>query len=184
MVNRPVLVVGSANVDYIVRVATPPHPGETVIARTMIKHSGGKGANQAVAAARLGADVKFIGCVGDDDDGERLLRALRVENVDTSAAEIVAGESTGLALVSVLDNGENCIIVVPGANHALHSARVRRDIAKDARASPVIVLQAEVKGEIVGAAVSAAAEGAQPRTVPVRVGDNAVGVRSARGQPA
>jgi ribokinase len=152
-----VLVIGSANLDYIVKVAAPPGPGETVLARTMIKHPGGKGANQAVAAARLGADVRFMGCVGDDDDGEQLLRALRVENVDTSAVEIVAGEPTGLAFVSVFDNGENSITVVPGANHSMQPARVRRGITHDGRASPVIVMQAEIKPEIVDAAVSAAA---------------------------
>ena len=155
--SAPVLVIGSANLDYIVKVAAPPGPGETVLARTMIKHPGGKGANQAVAAACLGADVKFMGCVGDDDDGQQLLRALRVENVDTSAVEIVAGEPTGLALVSVFDNGENSITVVPGANHSLQPARVRRGISNDDRASHVIVLQAEVKLEIIDAAVSAAA---------------------------
>jgi ribokinase len=154
---NPVLVVGSANVDYIVKVSTPPGLGETVLARTMIKHPGGKGANQAVAAARLGADVKFIGCVGDDADGEQLLRALRVENVDSSAVEIVAGESTGLALVSVFDNGENSITVIPGANHSLQPARVKRGIAQNEEASPVIVLQAEVKSDVIDAAVSAAA---------------------------
>ena len=153
---NPVLVVGSANVDYIVKVATPPRPGETVLARTMIKQSGGKGANQAVAAARLGADVKFIGCVGDDDDGERLLRALRAENVDSSAVEIIAGEPTGFALVSVFDNGENAITVVPGANHSLQPTRVKRGIAQDKWASPVIVLQAEIKNEVIDAAVGAA----------------------------
>ena len=84
-----VLVIGSANLDYIVRVATPPAPGQTVLARSMIKHPGGKGANQAVAAARLGAQVRFIGCVGDDDDGASLLRELRAEGVDTTFTEPV-----------------------------------------------------------------------------------------------
>jgi ribokinase len=154
---KPVLVIGSANLDYIVTVASPPGLGETVLAKALIKHPGGKGANQAVAAARLGADVRFLGCVGDDDDGERLLRALRVENVDTSAVEIVAEEHTGLALVSVFDSGENSITVVPGANSSIQPARVRRGILAEERASPVIVLQAEVKGAIIDAAVAGAA---------------------------
>jgi ribokinase len=151
---KPVLVIGSANLDYIVTVASPPGPGETVLAKKLIKHPGGKGANQAVAAARLGADVRFLGCVGDDDDGERLLRALRVENVDTSAVEIVAEEHTGLALVSVFDSGENSITVVPGANHSIQPARVTRGIVAEERASPVIVLQAEVRGAVIDAAAA------------------------------
>lgn len=98
-----VLVIGSTNLDYIVRVAEPPKPGQTILAKPMIKHPGGKGANQAVAAARMGADVRFVGCVGDDNDGALLLRQLGAEGVDTTAVEIAGNERTGLALVSAFD---------------------------------------------------------------------------------
>lgn len=151
-----VLVIGSANLDYLVTVTAPPRPGETVLARALVKHPGGKGANQAIAAARMGARVKFLGCVGDDQDGEAILRELWAEGVDASSTEIVAHEQTGLALVSVFDSGENSITVVPGANFALQSARVLRGIAEDDDASSVIVLQAEVRSEIVATAVQAA----------------------------
>ncbi len=152
-----VLVVGSANLDFIVQVAVAPRPGETVLARTMIKVAGGKGANQAVAAARMGATVQFAGCVGDDDNGELLLRALRAEGVDTSTVEIIASEPTGLALVSVFDSGENSITVIPGANHALNASRVVQVIPeRDQRA--VIVMQAEIRQDVIDA-VSAASAG-------------------------
>ena len=162
--NGGVLVIGSANLDYIVRVATPPAPGETVLAESMIKHPGGKGANQAVAAARMGADVRFVGCVGDDDDGALLLRELRAEGVDTTAVEIVVHERTGLALVSVFDSGENSITVVPGANFALEAARVQRSLDSDDAPASVVVLQAEIKSDIIHAAVLAA-EAAGARVV-------------------
>lgn len=151
-----ILVIGSANLDYIVKVSVPPEPGETVLAKAMIKHSGGKGANQAVAAARLGSTVKFIGCVGDDQDGEEILRALWTEGVDASSVEIVAHEQTGLALVSAFDSGENSITVVPGANFALQPHRVKRAVLENAQSFDVVVLQAEVRSEIVEAAVTAA----------------------------
>lgn len=159
-----VLVIGSANLDYIVRVAAPPAPGETVLAESMIKHPGGKGANQAVAAARMGAKVRFVGCVGDDDDGALLLRELRAEGVDTTAVEIVVHERTGLALVSVFDSGENSITVVPGANFALQAARVKRSLVSHGTPAKIVVLQAEIKSDIIQAAVLAA-ETANARVV-------------------
>jgi ribokinase len=125
-----IIVVGSANQDYIVRVSVPPGPGETVIASSLLKQPGGKGANQAVAAARLGADVSFVGSVGDDDDGAQLIRALRSEGVDTANVEIISRGRTGLALVSVYDSGENSITVVPGTNFSLTSDRVRRTVGR------------------------------------------------------
>ncbi len=157
MVGRnSILVIGSANLDYIVKVGVPPGPGETVLAKAMIKHPGGKGANQAVAAARMGSTVKFIGCVGDDQDGEEILRALWAEGVDASSVEIVAHEQTGLALVSAFDSGENSITVVPGANFALQPGRVKRGVLENAASFDVVVLQAEVRSEIIEAAVTAA----------------------------
>lgn len=152
-----VLVIGSANLDYIVKVTAPPGPGETVLAKNMIKHPGGKGANQAVAAAKMGAEVRFVGCVGDDNDGALLLRELRAEGVDTTAVEIVSHARTGLALVSVFDTGENSITVVPGANFSLQPSRVKRAITGGgAQQTGAIVLQGEVKSDIIEAAALAA----------------------------
>jgi ribokinase len=112
---RPELtVVGSANVDLVTRAARLPRPGETLTDATFARHPGGKGANQAVAAARLGADVRFVGCVGDDAFAADALAglgeagvALEVETVD---------EATGIASILVDAEGENVIVVAPGAN--------------------------------------------------------------------
>lgn len=152
-----ITVIGSANQDYLIRFASAPAPGETVLAQGMRKHPGGKGANQAVAAARLGARVRFVGCVGDDDDGALLLRELRSEGVDTSDAEIISTAHTGLAMVCVDAAGENSIVVVPGANFALTESRVTRVVRRGGRGG-IVVLQAEVQPRIVAAAVSAAVD--------------------------
>lgn len=155
-----IAVVGSANQDYIVRVPTAPAPGETVLASSLLTQPGGKGANQAVAAARMGANVSFIGAVGDDSDGASLLRELRTEGVDTTNVEIINRVRTGLALVSVFDTGDNSIIVVPGTNFAISPDRVSRAlkrIATDAGALHMVV-QAELRSEVIAAAVHATAE--------------------------
>ena len=114
-----VTVLGSLNVDEIATVPRLPAPGETVLATGLMRRPGGKGANQAVAAARAGARVRMVGATGDDA-GDALLRtALTADDVDTSALRCVAGEPTGLAVVTVQDDGENTITVVSGANAAL-----------------------------------------------------------------
>lgn len=153
-----IVVVGSANQDYIVRVAAPPRPGETVLAASMLKQPGGKGANQAVAAARLGGDVSLVASVGDDVDGAELIRALSSEGVDTANVAIISCGHTGLAWVSVDDSGENCITVVPGTNFALTEDRVRRTIARMVAetGAALIVAQAEVLPGVISATVQAA----------------------------
>src|SRR5271156_520791 len=118
MTKRPqVTVLGSLNMDISVTVPRLPGPGATVLGSAAQFTPGGKGANQAVAAARLGADVRMIGCVGDDDFGRRLLAALRAEHVNADAVRVVPGVPTGLAMIAVDENGENLIVVAPGANH-------------------------------------------------------------------
>ena len=119
-----VLVMSSVNDDLVIRVARAPGPGETVLAREASHHPGGKGGNQAVAAARVGAAVHFLGAVGDDEEGRHALRALDAEGVDTTHAGVVSGTATGQALVQVGDDGENRIVVVPGANAELDVAPV------------------------------------------------------------
>ncbi|WP_372983709.1 ribokinase [Microbacterium sp.] len=113
-----VVVLGSANMDLVVRQPRLPRPGETIWGSGFSAIPGGKGLNQAVAAARGGADVAFLGCVGDDAFGSDLRACLRLEGIDDRGLERVLGP-TGTAHVSVLDDGENAIVVVPGANHAV-----------------------------------------------------------------
>lgn len=157
-----IVVVGSANQDYIVGVAAPPGPGETVMATSLLTQPGGKGANQAVAAARLRGDVSLVACVGDDADGARLIRELRSEGVDTTEVEIISRGRTGLALVSVWASGENSITVVPGTNFSLTAERVGRAVSRIAGdlvgAGAIVVAQAEVLPEIIHAAVLAATD--------------------------
>ena len=114
--SRPLIaVVGSVNVDLICRVEHLPAPGETVRGGDLLRLPGGKGANQAVAAARLGAAVRMIGAVGEDPDGTSQLTALRAHGIDTSRIRR-AKASTGTALIAVAADGENQIVVAPGAN--------------------------------------------------------------------
>lgn len=114
-----VLVVGSVNVDMVVRVTTLPSPGSTVTGGVFERHGGGKGANQAVAAARLGARVALIAAVGDDTEGRDAVEELRREGVDVSGIAQLDGVATGVALIVVDDSGENQIAVASGANEHL-----------------------------------------------------------------
>jgi ribokinase len=117
---RPrIAVVGSINLDLVASVARLPRPGETLTDAGLARVPGGKGANQAVAAARLGAEVRFIGCAGDDDFGRLARRGLEEAGVDLSGLRVVPAESTGIALILVAQDGENQIVVVPGANREL-----------------------------------------------------------------
>ncbi len=151
-----IIVVGSANQDYIVRVSKPPREGETVLATGLLNQPGGKGANQAVAAARLRGNVSFVACVGDDADGALLLRQLRSEGVDTTHVEIIGRGRTGIALVSVFDSGENAITVVPGSNFELSPRRVDEAIGRLAAEAAVLVVQAELLTEVIEVAITTA----------------------------
>jgi ribokinase len=113
-----VVVVGSANVDLVVRVDRRPAAGETVLGSDLAIHPGGKGGNQAVAAARLGASIALLGRVGDDAHRRFLLTAQQVAGVDTGAV-LVGGAATGVALIVVGPDGDNSIVVSPGANAQL-----------------------------------------------------------------
>lgn len=152
----PIIVLGSANQDYIIRVAAPPTLGETVLATGLLKKPGGKGANQAVAAARLQGNVSFVACVGDDDDGALLIRELRSEGVDTTNVEMINRERTGLAIVTVFDSGDNSVIVVPGSNFALTAQRVRTTVSRLAVPGAVLVIQAELRADIIRTALETA----------------------------
>jgi ribokinase len=118
-----VAVVGSINLDLVATVPRLPRPGETLAGATLDQVPGGKGANQAVAAARLGADVRFVGAVGRDDFGSRATSELRAAGVDLAGLQLVEAP-TGIALILVDETGENQIVVVPGANHSLRADEV------------------------------------------------------------
>ena len=124
MTRKQICVVGSANIDLSFQAERLPQPGETVAGRSLHQCMGGKGANQAVAAARLGARVAFIACVGDDGFGEQAIAAYDAEGIETSNVRRVAGQPTGTAAILVDDNAENCIVVVAGANGELDAERV------------------------------------------------------------
>ena len=111
-----VVVVGSINEDVMLRLGRPIHPGETVTAQRVERRPGGKGANQAVAAAAAGAEVAMLGAVGDDTAGPRMVDDLRRRGVRTGSVRTVAGVSTGTAYVTVTPDGENTIVLDPGAN--------------------------------------------------------------------
>ena len=142
MTTRPRLtVLGSLNMDISVTVPRLPGPGATVVGSAARFTPGGKGANQAVAAARLGAEVRMAGCVGDDDFGGRLLAALRAETVNADGVRVVAGVPTGLAMIAVDDAGENLITVAPGANHEAGPPEVAAAMAGP---RDVLVISAEI----------------------------------------
>ena len=138
-----IVVVGSINVDQVVTVARHPLPGETLIGSGLALFPGGKGANQAVAAARLGGRVSMVGLVGSDASQSTLALALLTEaGVDTRAVHTVSGP-TGLATIAVAANGENTIVVIPGANALMTSVAVSRE-ATLISAAGVVVMQGEI----------------------------------------
>lgn len=146
-----IIVAGSANIDLVARVDHQPAPGETLIAEGYAVHDGGKGANQAVAAARMGSRVRFVGAVGADDFGARIRATLAAEQTDTSALATLAGAS-GIAMISVDSAGENCIIVVPGANEKLGVIEDAETVFDGAR---VVLTQLETTPAFVNAALMA-----------------------------
>lgn len=111
-----VLVIGSSNTDLVCRSPRIPAPGETITGRSFATFAGGKGANQAVAAARAGASTEFVGARGDDDFGDARLADLVAEGISVDRMRVIAGASSGVALIVVDDGGENQIVYVPGAN--------------------------------------------------------------------
>jgi len=120
-----VLVVGSANVDFTVAAPHLPAVGETVSGGTLLVNHGGKGANQAVAARRLGAEVRFVGCVGDDGSGREIRAALETEGIGVDGVGVTREAATGTALIVVDGEGRNQIAVAPGANWRLALEHVR-----------------------------------------------------------
>lgn len=151
------VVLGSINADHILNLETFPTPGETVTGNQYQVAFGGKGANQAVAAGRSGANIAFIACTGDDDTGERVRKQLASDNIDVAPVSVVEGESTGVALIFVNAEGENVIGIHAGANAALTTERVeaQRAIISGANA---LLMQLESPVESVLAAAKIAHE--------------------------
>jgi ribokinase len=162
-----VAVVGSLNLDLVIRVAALPGPGETVVGGDLFTNPGGKGANQAVAAARLGRRVAMVGRVGDDQAGRDLLAALEADRVDTAQVGALGGVPSGTAFIVVREDGENQIVVSPGAN-----ARLTPDDVGAAgpalRSAAVALLQLEIPLETVAAAARTATGTVVLNPAPVR----------------
>ncbi len=135
-----VIVVGSVNIDLVARVPVLPHPGETVTGGSYQRHHGGKGGNQAVAAARLRRPTLFIGALGDDSFEAEARRALSSERVDVSMVASLPGQPTGMALILVDAAGENEIAVVPGANGAIEKGYARDCLGRLGRLTGDVVL--------------------------------------------
>lgn len=147
-----IAIVGSLNHDLTVVAPHLPRPGETVLGNNHYWDNGGKGANQAAAAARLGASVAMFGLVGDDEHGESLVDGLTQEGIDTAGVGIDHERRTGLAVITVDDEAENTIVVSPGANSALTAGEIEshRSTIADAK---VLLAQLEVPAEAVASAV-------------------------------
>lgn len=145
-----IVVVGSSNTDMICRVPHIPRPGETILGSDFLTVQGGKGANQAVAAARAGADVVFISCVGDDAFGQQSTESYRKDGIDTAFIKVQPGIHSGIALINVADDGENSIAVAPGANSHLHPDDIEALTAVFMGAK-IILVQLEVPLATVGA---------------------------------
>ncbi|HEX8590803.1 ribokinase [Pseudomonas sp.] len=144
-----VVIVGSLNMDLVTRAPRLPRAGETLAGQSFVTVPGGKGANQAVAAARLGASVAMIGCVGADAYGEQLRTALLAEGVDCQAVTRIEGESTGVALIVVDDSSQNAIVIVAGGNGHVTASVVDGFDALLSQAE-VIICQLEVPLDTVG----------------------------------
>ncbi|MCF6093789.1 ribokinase [Microaerobacter geothermalis] len=155
---RPkVAVVGSINMDLVISSPRIPLAGETILGKEFFTIPGGKGANQAVAASRLGAEVAIIGCVGDDIFGKELLDQLNKEKICRNYVSVFPDVSTGVASITVSEQGENCIVVSPGANYKLTPELVRKgeDFIKEA---DILLVQLEVPLDAVDEAVRIANE--------------------------
>jgi len=141
-----ILVIGSVNLDLSASVSRLPEPGETITGATLGRFPGGKGANQALAARRLGANVKLIACVGDDATADEALALVREGGVDLEHCMVDANEPTGVALISVTPSGENHIVVAPGANARLVLENI------DMPEADALICQLEVPGATIASA--------------------------------
>jgi ribokinase len=145
---RPILVVGSVNMDAVCRVDSLPRPGQTIMGDDVQFFHGGKGANQAMGIARLGHPVRMVGRVGDDDTGVQLRAGLRAGGVDVRRVAVTRGTPSGMALIVTDKSGENSIVVSPGANARL-TPRDVQPLATLLRSCAMVLLQLEIPLETV-----------------------------------
>jgi ribokinase len=143
---KNVCILGSINMDLVLRVNRMVKPGETILSKDFKKVSGGKGANQAVAAKRLGANVSFIGMIGMDDNGSEILKAFKEDKIDVSHIKVSKSDPTGMAIITVDDDGKNSIVVVPGANMKIDNDSIEeaKDVIKE---SKILIAQFETTVE-------------------------------------
>lgn len=147
------IVLGSVNADHVLQVPSFPRPGETLSGRNYQVIAGGKGANQAVAAARLGADIGFIASVGSDDFGRNIIQQFKQDDINTAYIQIADSKPTGIAMIQVSDEGENCICLSPEANDLLTSDIINQ-YKKPLQSCDYLLLQLETPLEGIQSAVN------------------------------
>jgi len=150
-----ILVVGSMNMDYVLQTERLPHQGETLAAKNFSVVFGGKGMNQCVAIKRLGGESIMVGCLGSDSDGDDLLQGLEKEDLSSEWIYRSESVSTGIAFITVSDDGNNTIVVHPGSNHALPVDWVKRAL-KEHQDAAMLVLQMEIPLEVITSTIEAA----------------------------
>lgn len=154
MKGNKIIVIGSSNTDMVVKSPELPKPGETILGGTFLMNAGGKGANQAVAAARLGGDVTLVAKVGNDIFGKKSVEGFKQENINTEFVFIDENTPSGTALIMVNEEGENCIVVAPGANAQLLPADIEQ--VKDISEAAIILMQLEIPIETIAAVITIA----------------------------
>lgn len=154
---KKILVIGSSNTDLVIKTAKFPIPGETVIGGVFNTFAGGKGANQAVAARRLGAEVIFVACLGEDDFGRKAVQDYKKEGIDTQYISLDKDHPTGVASIIINNEGENSIVVAPGANDQLSKEFIER-ISPLMETVDIVLIQLEVPIETVDFAIRKAHE--------------------------
>lgn len=149
MSTNRIIIIGSSNTDMVVKSKKLPLPGETILGGTFLMNAGGKGANQAVAAARLGGNVTLVAKVGNDIFGKQSIDEFKKEKINTEYVFIDDGTPSGIALIMVNEEGENCIVVAPGANAQLLPADIEQ--VKNLSEAEIILMQLEIPMETIEA---------------------------------
>lgn len=155
--SKNIVIVGAARTDLVLHVPRLAGPGETVVAEEMLESAGGRGVRQALAASRLGAEVSFVGCIGDDPRAAELRTLLTAAGVDLTYLRSREGVASGLGLVQLLPDGTSATTRVPGANARLRAADID-EASKEIRAADMLVVQAEVSAEAAARAIELAHE--------------------------
>lgn len=159
MNTNKILVIGSANTDMVVKAAKLPLPGETVMGGKFFMNAGGKGANQAVAAARLGGNVTLVTKIGNDIFGKQTIEGLQKDNINTESIFIDEDEPSGTALIILNQEGENCIVVAPGANANLLPSDIEK--VNGVFDAEIILMQLEIPIETIAFVAKNAKENSQ-----------------------